>query len=86
MSLAVATKANQALIVPLLIIAEYINQRAEKPVISVTYKDGDTVEASDKPAIATYTSTGATLDQVGVAELVKAHPDLSRARDVTLVG
>ena len=57
--LSVANKANQAALLPVLLVATSINQAESKPVISISYEDTALLQEGDK-AIVQFTNSSGT--------------------------
>lgn len=88
MPLKIATKASQALIVPVLLVATYINQKKQGELITVVYDDVESVGGSGSTA-----ATALNLsddDEVHgdydvIRKMVETFPD-ARGKQPQLVG
>lgn len=54
MSLKIATKANQALVLPALLTATLLNRKTQATSIAVTYEDTDSFNPSDKSVVCAF--------------------------------
>lgn len=88
MSLTIATTANQASTLPPLLVAAFVNQKAGKVVVTIIYKDGDTLNPSDKTAVAAFVQ-GSDEPVYGSQNIVKrlteGFPDTLRGKQNELV-
>ena len=88
MALRIATRANQALTLPALLVATFVNESNSEPVIIVGYEDAESLSSTDKAAAVEYVHKG-TSPATGYNEVVKAlveeFPVVLRAKDTTAV-
>ena len=88
MALRIATRANQALTLPALLIATFVNESTSEPVIIVGYEDAESLSSTDKAAAVEYVDKG-TSPATGCNEVVKAliekFPGALKAKDITAV-
>lgn len=85
--LTVATRANQSLVLPVLLVATCINEARPTPVISITYEDTALLREGEK-AIVQFTGASGTPvsgTQGAIQELRNTFPFLS-GKDDKLVG
>lgn len=86
MQLTLATKANQASLLPVLLVATSINEARPTPVINITYEEKAILEQSDK-AVVQFTGISGTpvFGAVNaIQELLKDFPFLN-SKDQKLV-
>lgn len=84
--LTVATRANQALVLPVLLIATSINEARPNPVIAITYEDTALLHGGDN-AIVQFSGTSGTAvhgTQAAIQELRNSFPFLN-GKDEKLV-
>jgi hypothetical protein len=84
MALRIATKANQALTLPVLLSATYVNDSNSAPVIAVEYEDTASLSISDSAAVTELRhdgSTAVTGDVAVVQKLLDLYPRILSGKD-----
>lgn len=84
--LTVATRVNQADVLPVLLVAASVNEASNKPVITINYEDTALLHEGNKAVLQFTGSNGNTVYETGLAvqELLASFPFL-RAKDEKLV-
>ena len=88
MALRIATKANQALTLPVLLVATHVNNSNATPVITVDYEDIASFSPADAAVVTELKYDGAstaTGDIAVVQKLLELYPQISSGKDRTSV-
>lgn len=85
-SLILATRANQALLLPVLLVATSINESRPEPVIQITYEDVAELQQGDKAVVQLTGASGTTVYGTvnALQELQSSFPYL-KSKDEQLV-